>query len=247
MSRSTYTYTVDSASRTDPCVNLSYGNTIIGRINTLSVYNDGWDDCFATRSFSGTASKTLDYGESVSVSASITNSSGTSVTIGSRTFTAPSDNGGVSSLGLSSAYDSQPSADEDKGELTANKYYKVTAVPVSGTGKSFSFKTPAGGSDSSLAAYITNCQGSNASSYVQYSGASSVNSNVVKDADGVKGYVWMKGPNGWERTRYIPISHPQTTAGISYVSHDRGTYSGYLRVTVHLTSGDTETYTSQPM
>lgn len=157
------------------------------------------------------------------------------------------ENEGISVLGLSSAYDTQPSADEYKGELTANKYYKVTAVPVSGTGKSFSFKTPAGGSDSSLVTYISNCQGSDASSYVQYSGASSVNSNVVKDADGVKGYVWMKGPNGWERTRYIPISHPQTTAGISYISHDRGTYSGYLRVTVHMTGGSTETYTSQPM
>lgn len=104
-----------------------------------------------------------------------------------------------------------------------------------------------GGGDTSLTTYIANCQGSDASSYVQYSGASSVNSNVVKDADGVKGYVWMKGPNGWERTRYIPISHPQTTAGISYISHDRGTYSGYLRVTVHLDGGGTESYVSQPM
>lgn len=111
----------------------------------VEAYEDGWDGCFNTKSFTGDASATLTYGQSVSVSASLTNSSGVVVSLGNRTYTAPPDNGGVSALGLSSAYDTQPSADEYKGELTANKYYKVTAVPVSGTGKSFSFKTPAGG------------------------------------------------------------------------------------------------------
>lgn len=139
---STHTYSYTGSAKYDTHTLATSSSVTTG----TEAYADGWDGCFATKSFSGTASKTLDYGESVSVSASITNSSGSSVSIGSRTFTAPSDNGGVSALGLSSAYDTQPSADEDKGELTANKYYKVTAVPVSGTGKSFSFKTPAGGS-----------------------------------------------------------------------------------------------------
>lgn len=53
-------------------------------------YNAGWDGCFDTKAFTASsASKTLNYDESVTVSASLKNSSGTTVSLGSRTYVAP--------------------------------------------------------------------------------------------------------------------------------------------------------------
>lgn len=52
-------------------------------------YNDGWDGCVATKKWVGDASKTLSYGESVNVIASIEDKDGNPVNIGNATYVAP--------------------------------------------------------------------------------------------------------------------------------------------------------------
>lgn len=57
----------------------------------LEAYNDGWDGCVGTKTWVGEASKTLSYGESVNVAATIKDKNGNTVSIGAATYVAPPD------------------------------------------------------------------------------------------------------------------------------------------------------------
>lgn len=85
----THKYTASAQARVN---NIARGNEATALSGT-EAYTDGWDGCFATKVFNApTASKTLDYDESVTVYASLVDSSGTTVSLGSRTYVAPSNN-----------------------------------------------------------------------------------------------------------------------------------------------------------
>lgn len=66
--------------------------TSITNNSGTQAYEDGWDDCVDTKVWSGDASKTLGYDESITVSASVKDKSGNTVNIGAATYVAPSDN-----------------------------------------------------------------------------------------------------------------------------------------------------------
>ena len=102
-----------------------------------SLYTGGWDACYATRVFSATAnSKTLSYGESVTVSASLKNSSGTTVSMGSRTYVAPADryadgwNAGAATSGL--IYVSDTTGYSDQGVLPFEAKIAPTYIDADG-------------------------------------------------------------------------------------------------------------------
>lgn len=102
-----------------------------------SLYTGGWDACYATRVFSATAnSKTLSYGESVTVSASLKNSSGTAVSMGSRTYVAPADryangwNDGAATSGL--IYVSDTTGYSDQGVLPYESKIAPTYIDANG-------------------------------------------------------------------------------------------------------------------
>ena len=102
-----------------------------------SLYTGGWDACYATRAFSATAnSKTLSYGESVTVSASLKNSSGTTVSMGSRTYVAPADryadgwNAGAATSGL--IYVSDTTGYSDQGVLPFESKIAPTYIDANG-------------------------------------------------------------------------------------------------------------------
>lgn len=87
-SGNSYSYTIKDYYDNSSGVTTGY----TGTIDASARYTAGWDACYATRVFSATkASKTLSYNESVTVSASLKNSSGTAVSMGSRTYVAPAD------------------------------------------------------------------------------------------------------------------------------------------------------------
>lgn len=100
-------------------------------------YVAGWDACYATRVFIATAnSKTLSYGESVTVSASLKNSSGTTVSMGSRTYVAPADryadgwNAGAATSGL--IYVSDTTGYSDQGVLPYESKIAPTYIDAYG-------------------------------------------------------------------------------------------------------------------
>ena len=133
-------------------------------------------------------------------------------------------------ISIGSALSSEPSADVNGGTLSADSWYLVTATASNGASKTLKLKTPvAGGTtyNEGWDALIAACQGSNASSYVQYSGASSVSSSPDKQAQKIDGYVWLKNSSGtWVRTRNIPISHtPSATNVRSEYSNASGLYT----------------------
>ena len=81
------TYTMNNAQKNVATVTNPSG-TVVARLEH-NRYNDGWDGCVATKTWVGDASKTLSYGEAVSVSASIQDKNKNPVSIGAATYVAP--------------------------------------------------------------------------------------------------------------------------------------------------------------